>query len=302
MIRCQAGFDGNCAYLCSKIIRMSKIIDKRIETEGKIKAIKRLGAERLYEDERFIVVHPKTEAASCLYGKGTQWCTSARHNNKFNHYHSRGKLYVIVDKKTHAKYQFHFETRSYRDELNVPLTKDAPLFGHLTAGIRAFFISLADGFLVHGLTFYDEMDAFYKLWANSVELAAFYEKCMWLAPDNQVEYVLAMEIHYFHRNESRAAVEWYEKYLHLKSPRIFINLGDHYHLLGLGLEAMDNYKRGLDVAMKMEEKMLCYKGMGNVLFMRGEYAEAMRCYVKGRKFFPNVCLDEEIGRCGGVKS
>jgi len=55
--------------------------------------------EIVYEDDSWAILVPKTEEASIHIGQGTQWCTAARGNdNYFNHYDSKGTLYVIVHK------------------------------------------------------------------------------------------------------------------------------------------------------------------------------------------------------------
>ncbi|WP_158648463.1 hypothetical protein [Candidatus Symbiothrix dinenymphae] len=73
----------------------------------------------MYEDDTFVVVHPLTEAASCLYGRGTRWCTAATEScNLFNHYNSQGNLCIIINKKSGEKFQFHFATYSFMDETN----------------------------------------------------------------------------------------------------------------------------------------------------------------------------------------
>ena len=74
------------------------------------------GAEKVYEDERWLVVIPHTEEASCLYGANTQWCTAARENNSFKEYNENGYLYINIDKKNNCKYQFHFESNQFMDE------------------------------------------------------------------------------------------------------------------------------------------------------------------------------------------
>ena len=86
---------------------------KAKSTTEKLRKIKANEAEKLYEDEAFVVIYPKTKAASRLYGKGTQWCTTG---SQFQYYNKKGKLYIIIDKRTGKKYQFHRETESYMDE------------------------------------------------------------------------------------------------------------------------------------------------------------------------------------------
>lgn len=85
------------------------------------------GAEKVYEDEYWLVVIPHTKEASILYGKHTRWCTAAdESNNMFDYYNKRGKLYINIDKKNNHKYQFHFESNSFMDEEDEEIEK--PVF------------------------------------------------------------------------------------------------------------------------------------------------------------------------------
>ena len=80
------------------------------------------GAEKVYEDEKWMVIVPHTQEASCYYGKGTQWCTAADNSyNYFDHYNKKGLLYINILKGTDTKYQFHFETGSYMDATDTDI-------------------------------------------------------------------------------------------------------------------------------------------------------------------------------------
>jgi len=55
--------------------------------------------EKIYEDNRFVVVSPKTHTASCYYGAGTKWCTASKDTTShFSTYKGNGELYYIIDK------------------------------------------------------------------------------------------------------------------------------------------------------------------------------------------------------------
>ena len=80
------------------------------------------GAEKVYEDNKWLVVVPHTKEASCYYGKGTQWCTAADHSdNMFDTYNKHGFLYINILKGTNTKYQFHFESNSFMDATERPI-------------------------------------------------------------------------------------------------------------------------------------------------------------------------------------
>lgn len=73
-------------------------------------------ADIIYEDETWEVWIPKTYAASCKLGQGTSWCTASTESQYyFDHYTAKGNLYININKKTGAKYQFHMQTKSYMD-------------------------------------------------------------------------------------------------------------------------------------------------------------------------------------------
>lgn len=72
---------------------LNQIESKKTKREEKL-----VGAEKIYEDENFLVVLPKTTQGSCHYGAGTKWCTAARGENHFDSYSRRGTLYYIIFK------------------------------------------------------------------------------------------------------------------------------------------------------------------------------------------------------------
>jgi hypothetical protein len=115
-----------------------------VSHKDKLNNIKRKEAEKLYEDDVFVVIYPKTRAASCLYGSNTQWCTASKKQNAFSGYNSKGKLYIVINKATGDKYQFHFETHCYCDETDRLLSEyslDAIEKIKPTDGLRKFFLS-----------------------------------------------------------------------------------------------------------------------------------------------------------------
>ena len=97
--------------------------DEATSKKDEIRKIKK-DAEKVYEDNEWLVVVPKTEEAACYYGKNTQWCTAADNNNQFNYYNRDGKIYININKYTNKKFQFHFESKQFMDERNSPITTD----------------------------------------------------------------------------------------------------------------------------------------------------------------------------------
>ena len=104
------------------------------------------GAEKVYEDNQWLVVVPHTQEASCYYGKNTQWCTAATDSyNMFNHYNNQGPLFINIRKTDGKKFQFHFETNSFMDETDTPIrTPIAKTIG-LNANLVQYYISRYGG-------------------------------------------------------------------------------------------------------------------------------------------------------------
>tara|TARA_R110002073_G_scaffold158446_1_gene313778 strand:- start:307 stop:918 length:612 start_codon:yes stop_codon:yes gene_type:complete len=77
----------------------------------KRKRIKKEGAEKIYEDTRWLIVRPFTIEASSMYGRNTQWCTVRNpntivdkiHVSLFYGYLASGVMYYILDKSTSSR-------------------------------------------------------------------------------------------------------------------------------------------------------------------------------------------------------
>ena len=70
-------------------------IQTRKEKEKEAKA----GVDKLYEDDRWLLVKPNTYEGSCYYGSSTKWCTASKDYPKhFEDYSKRGLLFYIIDK------------------------------------------------------------------------------------------------------------------------------------------------------------------------------------------------------------
>ena len=66
---------------------------KQKETEAKS------GVDKLYEDERWLLVKPNTYEGSCYYGSSTKWCTASKDApHHFQDYSKTGNLFYIIDK------------------------------------------------------------------------------------------------------------------------------------------------------------------------------------------------------------
>ena len=107
--------------------------------------IKEMGAEKVYEDNDWLIIVPKTREAAIYYGKGTKWCTASnRGYNYFGLYNSEGRLYININKNTGDKYQFHFESNSFMDAEDKPITGIIAEEIGLSSGAEQFYASLGE--------------------------------------------------------------------------------------------------------------------------------------------------------------
>lgn len=71
--------------------------------------------EKVYENDKFLVIKPKSHAASCKYGSNTKWCTTSQDDQHFKRYTSGGQeLYYIINKQNsknqnYSKIAIHFD-------------------------------------------------------------------------------------------------------------------------------------------------------------------------------------------------
>jgi hypothetical protein len=96
-------------------------------------------AEKVYEDNEWLIIIPHTEESACYYGANTKWCTAAKEDNRFDYYNNEGPLYINIYKPTNRKYQFHFEERQFKDEEDEPIQPNTLPW---TEGALAYYKSI----------------------------------------------------------------------------------------------------------------------------------------------------------------
>lgn len=71
------------------------------QSKSKQREITKKDADVIFDEGDIIVVHPKTENASCHYGKGSKWCIAATETeNYFNSYSGRNiEFYFVIDRQ-----------------------------------------------------------------------------------------------------------------------------------------------------------------------------------------------------------
>ena len=95
---------------------------KDVSKKQQVKQLKSDEAEKVLETSKWLIIHPKTHKADCYYGANTKWCTASKDDDTwFNDYSEIGPLFILINKKNNEKFQFHFETLSFMDELDKPV-------------------------------------------------------------------------------------------------------------------------------------------------------------------------------------
>ena len=96
---------------------------KDVSKKQQVKQLKSDEAEKVLDNSTWLIVHPKTHKADCYYGANTKWCTASKDDDTwFSNYNEKGPLFVLINKKNGKKYQFHFESLSFMDELDRPVS------------------------------------------------------------------------------------------------------------------------------------------------------------------------------------
>lgn len=119
----------------------TKIISKEAGFDSKNLSdfIESKDIEFIGETENFVIYSPLTTKGSCFLGKNTEWCTATYDpddkRNMFPYYNMRGEIYVIINKITKERYQFHDESSQYMDE------NDAPTELYKNQEINEFFVA-----------------------------------------------------------------------------------------------------------------------------------------------------------------
>lgn len=118
-----------------KDINFFKSVDSLIKTMGPLcvpskKEIKDQ-VIKVMEDERWLIVVPKTFDASKMYGMNTKWCTTQK--TYFDQYNRTGFLFYIIDKTHNVKFGVPVNTSGNGTTLNV---NGLELYNNVDKGLR----------------------------------------------------------------------------------------------------------------------------------------------------------------------
>jgi hypothetical protein len=131
-------FDRNKAKIQNRDINSYKTFDALAEvvkpfeetlTRADQKEAIRKDIEVIADDGDWIVKSPKTEAAACILGKGSKWCTAAEShdNNYFDDYtkknHPGSHIYVFINQENpELKYQLHIQSGQLKTARNEDIS------------------------------------------------------------------------------------------------------------------------------------------------------------------------------------
>lgn len=67
------------------------------------KEMKETGIDKVFENDDFILLMPKTHKAACRYGSRTRWCVTMRgHTGYYERYFTEGPIFFLIDKRALA--------------------------------------------------------------------------------------------------------------------------------------------------------------------------------------------------------
>lgn len=88
---------------------------------------------KIYEDDNWLIMSPKTHQASCIYGANTQWCVTTRNNSDYFNRYTRDDFYLIfvINKKENIKWAINTKkvlgTPTEDVEINLPWHREIEL-------------------------------------------------------------------------------------------------------------------------------------------------------------------------------
>jgi hypothetical protein len=147
-----------------KDINFFKTVDSLLKTMGPLcvpskKEIKDQ-VDKVMEDERWLIVVPKTFEASKQYGMGTKWCTTQK--TYYNNYTKNGFLFYIIDKTHNVKFGVPVNTSGNGTSLNV---NGLELYNNVDKPLR--WVAITD---IYGLETMNKLGTTMKAYFREVKL------------------------------------------------------------------------------------------------------------------------------------
>ena len=139
-------------------------------------------AKKIYEDDKFVILKPQTEEASCKYGSNTKWCVTSKGSGHFQRYTSgRQSLYFIINKtnstnKNYSKVAIHFDDGGeprYWDAQDSPMgQREIEIFEY---AFDEMIQSIKDDYKISAGSRTDKIltETFNKVGENSAEIRSY---------------------------------------------------------------------------------------------------------------------------------
>lgn len=100
------------------------IVKEKFSVENVMKSLPSHEYKILLNSKNWYIISPKSQKAACYFGFGTQWCTTwgsmsldpklKSRTSQYNKY--KDGLYILINKNNEdEKYQFHFQTKQYKN-------------------------------------------------------------------------------------------------------------------------------------------------------------------------------------------
>lgn len=108
---------------------LEKALNSLEPSKSELKRIQKKDTDKIYEDDKYLIISPRSEGSSCYYGKGTKWCTSAKSNNQFHDYDERGVLIYIINKQMTKPNKDHYDFKDNGEGVVKPEFSNKVQFG-----------------------------------------------------------------------------------------------------------------------------------------------------------------------------
>ena len=91
----------------SSLTELEFIVDEleKVATRKRKEKELKKDIDRVYEDDNWVIIRPKSHGASCYYGAGTKWCTTSTDKTFFEKYNNEGVLYYVIKKQSGKDYK-----------------------------------------------------------------------------------------------------------------------------------------------------------------------------------------------------
>lgn len=141
------------------------------------KEMKETGVDKVFEDDRFILLMPKTHKAACRYGARTRWCVTMRnYSGYFENYFGQGPIFFLIDKSQPPS------------SWNPSYMRDAPNYWKVAIHYRPFMARL-DGDGNRALQYARQMSK--EEFMDGADISNTYIDYWNVADDNKKESVVA---------------------------------------------------------------------------------------------------------------